>query len=170
MKYLSSRPQRSYFSLLRQSQSEGPLSLAFSSWTWLSHWIAKCANILERREGGGAWFSGYVVKHRWMEKMCSGMRREICGELSALLTEEPSERRFQHMFYRPAAVQSCIQGHEGLNYTATLPFPFANHKAIHGSSKSANQCDRLLPPLRFQVFKSFPYVIMWWITRLLADV
>lgn len=59
-----------------------------------------------------------------MEKMCYGTGREIRGELSAILTKELGSFRevLQHMFYRPAAIQSYRRGHKGGNYTDMFPF------------------------------------------------
>lgn len=72
--------------------------------------------------------SGGGLKDRWMEKMCYGMGREIRGELSAILTKEPGSFRvaLQHVFYRPAAIQSYRHGHKGGNYADMLPFWLAN--------------------------------------------
>lgn len=56
--------------------------------------------------------------------MCYGVGREICRELSAILTKEPGSFReaLQHMYYRPAAIQSYRHGHKGGDYTDMLPF------------------------------------------------
>lgn len=53
-----------------------------------------------------------------------GKGMEIFGELSNVLTKEPGSFReaLQHMFYRPAAIQSYRRGHKGGNYTDMLPF------------------------------------------------
>ena len=64
-----------------------------------------------------------------MGKMCYWVGREICRELSAILTKEPCFREaLQHMFYRPAAIQSDRRGHkEGQSHRHVAILIYAYH-------------------------------------------
>lgn len=66
----------------------------------------------------------------------------------------------QHMFYRPAAIQSYRHGHKGGNYTDMLPLWLANHriKVIHKGSKRVWLSDPFLPLSG----KSLSIDVFWW--------
>lgn len=85
------------------------------------------------------------------------MVREIHGELSAILTKEAGRFREapEHMFHRPAAIQSCRRGHKGRNYTDMLPLWLANcrieviHKGLKRVERSVHPCYPVFSELSF---------------------